>query len=160
QGGITDGRRPRQFFFSYVSGNYFAALGVPPAAGRVFFPGEGEWPDAPLNFVLSYSYWQRAYGGDPSVVVRQVRVNGAPATIIGVAARGFHGTYANTEIDGFLPLSVLSHTEPFGGVGFFHDRGSPRLTVMGILAAGVPIAQARREADLIAARLERQYPAT
>jgi predicted permease len=160
QGGIGDGRRPRHFFFSYVSGNYFSVLGIPPAAGRLFTPGEGESPDAPLEIVLSYSYWQKLYGGDPSVIGRQVRINGAPATIIGVAARGFHGTYANTEMDAFVPLSLLSHTERFGGAGLFHDRASPRLTVMGILAPGVAIAQARSEAVLIAARLEHQYPAT
>jgi predicted permease len=160
QGGISDGRRPRHFFFSYVTGNYFTALGVPAAAGRMFSPGEGESADAPLELVLSYSYWQKTYGGDPSVVGRQVRVNGAPATIVGVAARGFQGTYANAEIDGFVPISLLAHTEHFSGAGFFHDRASPRLTVMGILRPDVPISQARTEADLIASRLERQYPAT
>ena len=160
QGGISDGRRPREFFFSYVTGNYFTALGVSPAVGRVFSPGEGESPDAPLELVLSYSYWQKLYGGDRSVVGRQVRLNGASATIIGVAARGFSGTYANAEMDGFVPLSLLSHTEQFGGSGFFHGRTSPRLTMMGILRPGVPISHARTEAELIAARLERQYPDT
>jgi predicted permease len=160
QGGISDGRRPRHFFFSYVTGNYFSALGVPAAAGRLFSPGEGESPDAPLELVLSWSYWQKTYGGDPAIVGRQVRINGAPATIVGVSARGFHGTYANAEIDGFVPVSLLAHTEHFAGTGFFQDRASPRLTVMGILRPGVPISQARTEADLIASRLERQYPAT
>jgi predicted permease len=160
QGGISDGRRPRQFFFSYVTGNYFGALGVPPAAGRLFSPGEGESPDAVPELVLSYSYWQKTYGGDASVVGRQVRFNGAPATIIGVSGRGFSGTYANAEMDGFVPLSLLARTEPFAGAGFFHDRTAPRLTMMGILRPGVPLAQARSEAALIATRLERQYPET
>jgi hypothetical protein len=142
-----------------VTGNYFSALGVPAAAGHLFANGEGESPDAPLQLVLSYAYWQRTFGADPSVVGRQVRINGSPATIIGVAARGFSGTYANAEMDGFVPISLLARTERFAG-GFFHDRTAPRLTVMGILRPGVPIAQARAEAAIIAARLERQYPAT
>jgi len=160
QGGLSDGRRPTHFFFSYVSGNYFTALGVPPAIGRVFSAGEGEAPNAPVSIVLSYSYWQRRFGGDVSLVGRQVRIDGSPATIAGVSARGFHGTYPNTEIDAFLPLSLLARTENGRLQNLFHDRANPRLTLMGILAPGVPLSVARTEASLIAARLERQYPAT
>jgi len=160
QGGLSDGRQPTHFFFSYVSGNYFTALGVPPAIGRVFSPGEGEALNAGISIVLSYSYWQRRFGGDVSVVGRQVRIDGAPATITGVSAPGFHGTYANTDIDAFVPLSLLARTENGRLHNFFHDRANPRLTLMGILAPGVPLSAARAEASLIAARLERQYPAT
>jgi predicted permease len=160
QGGLSDGRRPTHFFYSYVSGNYFTALGVPPAIGRVFSPGEGETLNTPVSIVLSYSYWQRRFAGDISVVGRQVRIDGAPVTIAGVSARGFRGTYANTEIDAFLPLSLLARTENGRLRNFFHDRANPRLTLMGILAPGVRLSAARTEASLIAARLEQQYPAT
>lgn len=160
QGGLSDGRVPTHFFFSYVSGNYFTALGIRPAAGRLFLPGEGEAPDSPLQIVLSYSYWQRRFGGDPTVIGRQVRIDGTPAVVLGVAERGFHGTYANAEMDAFLPVAPLTRTENGALRGFFYDRGTPRLTVMGLLAPGVSLAQARRETDVIAARLERQYPAT
>jgi predicted permease len=160
QGGLSDGYRPTHFFFSYVSGNYFTVLGIRAAAGRLFLTGEGESAGAPLGIVLSYSYWQRRFGGDPAVVGRQVRIDGAPATILGVSARGFHGTYANTEMDAFLPLSVLARTESGALRGFFQERANPRLTLMGILAPGVSLAQARRETALIADRLALQYPAT
>ena len=160
QAGLSDGNKPQEFFFGYVTGNYFSALGIRPAAGRLFVTGEGEAPDAGLEVVLGYAYWQKRFGGDPAVIGRQVRINGAPATIIGVAERRFHGTYANTEMEAFLPLSYMARSESVGLPGFFHDRGAPRLTVMGMLKPGISLAQARSEAEVIARRLERQYPAT
>ena len=160
QAGISDGGKPQEFFFSYVSGNYFSALGIRPAAGRLLAPGEGEAPDSGIELVLGYSYWQKRYGASPSVIGKQVRINGAPATIIGVVDERFHGTYANTEMDGYVPLSYMAKPGAINLPDFFHDRSAPRLTLMGILKPGVALAQARSEAALIARRLEQQYPAT
>lgn len=158
--GFSTGDKPQQFFFCYASGNYFSALGIKPAAGRLFAPGEGEAPDTGIAVVLGYSYWQKRFGGDRGVIGRQVRINGAPATIVGVAEKRFHGTYANAEMDGFVPLSYMTQAENGNLRGFFHDRNAPRLTVMGMLKPGVSLAQAQSEAEVIARRLERQYPAT
>jgi predicted permease len=159
-GGLNAGDQPREFFFSYVSGNYFSALGIKPAAGRLFVPGEGEAPDAALPLVLGYSYWQKRFGGDPRAIGRQVRLNGAPATIVGVVEERFHGTYANTDMQGFVPLSFMARSGNGERRGFFHDRTMARITVMGMLQPGVRLAEAQSEAQVIASRLERQYPAT
>lgn len=158
RGGISTGEKAREFVFSYVSGNYFSALGVRPAAGRLFVPGEGEAPDTNLPLVLGYTYWQERFGGDTGVVGRQIRISGAIATIVGVAERRFTGTYANADLHGYVPLSYLTRSQ--GRPGFFHDRSAPRLTVMGLLKPGVTRAQAASEATVIAARLERQFPDT
>jgi predicted permease len=160
QGGISDSHKPQEFFFSYVSGNYFSALGIRPAAGRLLVPGEGEASDASTELVLGYSYWQKRFGGDSGIIGRQVRLNGVAATIIGVAQRGFHGTYANTEMDGYLPLNAITRSEGGNLRAFFHDRTQPRLTLIGVLKPGATLAQARIEAEIIARRLERQYPVT
>jgi hypothetical protein len=85
-GGFNTGGRTTEVLFSLVTGNYFSALGVTPALGRLFQPGEGENATAELNLVLGYSFWQRRFGGDPKVIGRQVRVGGRTATIIGVAS--------------------------------------------------------------------------
>jgi predicted permease len=159
-GGLTTGGKPQEFIFAYVSGNYFSALGIEPAAGRLFRPGEGEAPDSAVTVVLGHSYWMKQFGGDPGVIGRQVRLNGAPATIIGIAEKQFHGTYANTDMHGFVPLSYIARSHFQDRRGFFHDRTGPRLTVMGMLKPGVTLAQARSEAQVIAKRLEQQYPAT
>ncbi len=158
--GLSAGDSPRQFFFCYVSGNYFSALGLKPAEGRLFAPGEGEAPDAGIAVVLGYAYWQKRFGGDRGVIGRQIRINGSAATVVGVVEKGFHGTYANAEMGGYLPLSYLTRLQGRDMRGFFHDRRLPMLTVMGMLKPGVSMAQAQRETDVIARRLERQYPAT
>ena len=159
-GGLSTGDKSQEFIFSYVSGNYFSALGIKPAAGRLFVPGEGEAPGSSVGLVLGYSYWQKRFGGDPAVIGRQVRLNGVPASIIGVVEKRFHGTFPNTEMHGFVPLSYMTLSENWDRRGFFHNRSAPRLTVMGILKPGVGRSQAESEAQVIAARLERQYPAT
>ena len=97
-----------------VSGNYFGVLGVPPAAGRVIAPADDE-PNGPIVAVLGYRWWHSRFGGDPGVIGKTIRVNNAPATIVGVAADGFHGTslYEATKI--FLPLSQTPRVR----TGFF-----------------------------------------
>jgi predicted permease len=157
-GGLSAGDQAQEFLFSYVSGNYFSALGLRPAAGRLYTPGEGETPGAGTAVVLGYSYWQKRFGGDPGVVGRQIRINGAPAAIIGVVEERFHGTFANAEMNGYLPLSFLR--TPGAERDFFADRSMPRITVMGILKPGIGRPLAETEARVIASRLERQYPET
>ena len=96
---LIDSREAR-----FVSGNYFGVLGVPPAAGRVIAPADDE-RNGPIVAVLGYRWWQSRFGGDPAVVGKTIRVNNAPVTIIGVAAKGFYGTtlYESTKM--FLPLT-------------------------------------------------------
>ncbi len=159
-GGLSVSGKAQEFLFTFVTGNYFSVLGINPAAGRLFSPGEGESPDAPLSIVLGHAYWRKRFGGDPGVVGRQVRLSGVPATIVGVADSSFRGTYANSEMDGFATLSYLTRSGKWDGGSFFHDRANPRLTLMAILNPGVSLASARAEAQVIATRLERQYPAT
>jgi len=72
----------------YVSGDYFRALGVGPALGRVIIPADDK-PGAPAVVVLTYGYWQRRFGADPSVVGKSLNLNGVPVTVVGVADPGF-----------------------------------------------------------------------
>jgi predicted permease len=75
-----------------VSGNYFQALGVKPALGRVFTP---EWDDRTYkghpSVVLSFSFWVSRFGSDPGVIGQKIVVNNYPMTIVGVSAAGFQG---------------------------------------------------------------------
>src|SRR5579863_8753301 len=70
-----------------VSGNYFAALGINAALGRVFGPNEDGAPGRNPVVVLSYAYWQRRYRGDPHVVGSVIRLNNTAFTITGIAPR-------------------------------------------------------------------------
>ena len=74
-----------------VSGNYFRGLGVQPVIGRVL-TDEDDIPNATAVAVLSHRYWQLRFGGDKSVVGKQINLNNVPFTVIGVTTPGFEGT--------------------------------------------------------------------
>ena len=157
-GGLSAEGDAREIGYISVTGNYFSALGVKPALGRLFLPSESEKRSEELLVVLGYSFWQSKFGGDPHVIGKSVRVNGKQATVIGVTPRDFHGTMFAFDINAFLPLSALT----LGG-----DSGNPwtarhdrRLTVMGRLKQGTTLEQAQSSIDVIADRLATQYPDT
>ncbi len=153
--GLSVDGRAHQITVSCVSGNYFSALGLKPVLGRLFLPGEGESRgDAPY-LVLAYSYWQMRFGGDRSVIGKEVRVDGKPATIVGVAPEGFHGTYSVLDMDGYLPLNMFVPGPEVEGL--FTNRRMRALRVMGRLKPGVKMAQAQSVASVIAERLAKQY---
>lgn len=155
-GGLSADGDAREIAYSSVTGNYFSALGVKPALGRLFFPGEGEKPGEELLVVLGYSFWQSRFGGDPRVIGKSVRVNGKQATVIGVTPREFHGTVFVLDMDAFLPLSALSLISDSGN--FWTVRDDRGLTVMGRLKQGTTLKQAQSSIDVIADRLATQYP--
>jgi predicted permease len=80
----------RSVLVEFVSTNYLSELGAAPALGRLLQAGDSR-PDAEPVIVLSYSLWQRRFGGDPAVIGRRLRVNNRPITVAGVAASSFVG---------------------------------------------------------------------
>jgi predicted permease len=156
--GLTFNGKANEFVYSAVTGNYFSGLGVRPALGRLFLPGEGEKPGAPLLVVLGYSYWQKKFGGDQDVIGKQVLVNGHAATIVGVAPPEFHGSLFAFDMDGYLSLSAMA--EDRDSHGFWSDRRNRTLSVQGRLKPGVSLAEARSAVDLVARRLAVEYAAT
>jgi predicted permease len=86
-----------------ADGAYFSSLGVPMAVGRGIGP-EDDVADAPVVAVLSHALWMRAFGGDPAVVGRTIRVNGEAAQVIGVTAVGFKGL----SMGGFFPQTEIT----------------------------------------------------
>jgi predicted permease len=105
----------------YVSGGMFQAFGVRPALGRVFTEADDRVPGAPAHVVLSYEYWTRRFGRDPSVIGRTFRK--FPTTlewierrsvvweIIGVAEKGFTGVEPGAMVDVFLPAMMSRAVE-------------------------------------------------
>jgi predicted permease len=75
-----------------VSGNYFQALGVGAALGRVFRPGEDDrqYKGHPV-VVLSHHYWVNRFAADPAILGKTIHVNSYPMTVVGVSAAGFSG---------------------------------------------------------------------
>ena len=143
---------------SGVSRNYFSTLGLRPALGRLILPGEGEHPGEPAIVVLGYFFWQKRFGGDPGVIGKQVRVEGKPATIVGVAPKEFRGQFAGIELDAYLPLSTGFPDASHGS--FWSNRDQHSMLSLGRLKTGVTLAQAQTRFDVISQRLAMQYPAS
>jgi predicted permease len=131
-----------------VTEGFFETIGGPPVLGRGFLPDE-HVPNAPPAVVLSYRFWQQRYGSDPRLIGSTIQLDGAPATVIGVAPpwlnypeyRDLYNTkrwYPNEET----------------------DRRSSYMYAVGRLKPGVTLAQAQAELDAIGTQLAAEYPAT
>ena len=88
-----------------VSGQYFSLLGVRPAAGRLLDVNDDRVDGEASAAVLSYKYWESAFGADTQVVGRTLIVNGKPLTIVGVGPRDFHGTIVGERPLVFVPIT-------------------------------------------------------
>jgi predicted permease len=158
-----EGHPSEQLLSNYVTGNFFTGLGVKPALGRLFAPGEGEQIGAPRTAVLSYAFWKSHLGGDPSVVGRSALVNGKPTEIIGIAPKGFHGAVPSLiDMQLYVPLSIVAEDQAatpgaYHGGNLFTNRTDRELAVLGMLKPGVSVTQAQSLVRLIQARLASQY---
>ena len=141
-----------------VSSNYFSALGLRPALGRLVLPSDGEHPGEAAILVLGYSFWQRKFGGDPRVIGMQVRVGGKPATIVGVAPKEFSGQFTVFEMDAYAPLSTAF--DQSSGSNFWNSRDIHLMLVLGRLKPDVTLPMAQSRFDIVSRQLAAQYPAT
>jgi predicted permease len=126
-----------------VSGNFFSGLGVGMAAGRGLVQTDDR-ADAPPAVVLSHGFWQRAFAGDPAVIGRTLGVNGAPATIVGIAAEGFCGVRPGRCMDVIAPIATL-HAAMYGEPEILTSARHWGFPVLVRLRPGVTDAQATAE---------------
>jgi predicted permease len=146
---ISDGDgRPERFDGAFMTANAFDVVRARPAMGRVFQPGD-DAPGAERVVVLGDPIWRNRYQADPAIVGRQIRVNGQPATVIGVMPEGFRYP---TFVDVWVPLELdLLRSE----------RGeATRVIAFGRLRPDVSPDQAQAEFLGFAARQQQQYPDT
>ncbi|HEY2851838.1 MAG TPA: ABC transporter permease [Gemmatimonadaceae bacterium] len=151
---VTGGREPERVEGVNGSFSYFSLLGATPQLGRLFGPQDfapGFAPEA----VISDGLWRRAYGADPNIVGRIIRLDNDPLTIIGVLQPGFRHPGP----------TVSGDVEVFGAGGFIGDpfpkplRGT-RILVNGIgrLKPGLTLAQAQARLTAMAAELRHAFP--
>ena len=103
---FTAGDRTERVNGELASGNYFDVLGVRAAIGRTFTQQDDVQVNGHPLVILSYAFWQKRFGGDPSILNRSVRINAQPMTVIGVAQRGFQGVEVGNAIDIFVPMAM------------------------------------------------------
>ena len=156
----SEGREDTRAFGELVTGNYFDLLGVRMALGRGFLPEEDASPGTHPVVVLGHRMWERRFGGDPSVVGRPITLNGLAFTVVGVAPEGFKGAYAPYFApDLWMPMAMIGQAVP-GDTRYLEDRGRRIMRLMGRLAPGATLDEARAAVKTIAARLASTYPAT
>jgi predicted permease len=91
-----------------VSGSYFPVLELQPALGRLFNSNDDKIVGESRVVVLSYDYWSSRFGLDPTILDKQVIVNGQSLTIVGVAPKGFDGTTIGMRPAVFVPITLRS----------------------------------------------------
>ena len=110
---VRFGDSPEEIAADEVSGNFFAALGVPMTVGQSF-AAEDEDKHSQLA-VISYGYWTRRFDRDPGILGKPIFVNGAPFTITGVAAPTFYGVESGgTTTDLWVPLQNSASLNSWG----------------------------------------------
>jgi predicted permease len=127
---ITGIAQPEQVNTALITDGILQTLNVPAAAGQ-WLTAKDQHPRGAQRVMLSYGYWQRRFGGDPSVVGRTISVDSQPREIAGVMPRGFK--VVNYDFDLMVPLAFDPVKQPLAGFAY---RGIARLR------PGVAIAQA------------------
>jgi len=145
---LVENGEPKNIFAEQVTPNFFGTLGVKPALGRDFLESEMR-PDGPPVAILTNALWHSEFGGDANIIGRVIRLDGKPATIVGVLPRDFEFAPANSA-----PLWVPIHQ-----TGDLITRRSLHwLKVVGRRAPGFSPAQVRAEMQGISAQLTQEYP--
>jgi len=148
-GGVM-GQRASEAFTFVVSENYFKVLGVAALRGRTF--DSISVPDlvASPAVLISENFWQRRFAGDPAMLGKIIRLNGAAVTIAGITPHDFTGTGMEVP-DFWLPISLepLVHADDH----WLSDRENQRYRLFGRLAPGADIGRAQAEMTTLADRL-------
>ena len=139
----------------FVTSNYFTELGTPAGMGRLFDPAREDASGAAPTVVLSYGFWQRRFGADPSVVGRIIHLNGKPVTVIGITPYAFASLAGQTP-DIWLPMPQ----QPYfvDGSHILTDSGDSAVRMWGRLAPGVTQKTAAQELLALTNELRRQHP--
>jgi predicted permease len=147
---VTVNGHPQRYTGAYVTEDFLRILGVSPMMGRDF-TGADNQPNAGKVAIIGYGIWQRDFGGAADIVGKGVRINGKPATVIGVMGKGF-AFPTNEEI--WIPL--YSEFPPKQR----NDPAAVNPSVLALLKSDVSVDQANAEATTLARRFAAAYPET
>ena len=133
-----------------VSQNFVSFLGVRPVLGRNFVPEEGK-DDVPLAVILTHAFWQKRFRSDPKIIGRQLTLNNAPASVVGVLPADFDFSaifVPGSRVDMLVPFPLTQKTDRYGNT----------LAVIGRLKPGVSVQQAQAELEVINEGLRKAEP--
>jgi len=150
----TEGGEPERLLGAAVDADYFSVLGVKPILGRVFTREEDK-PGAAQVLVISYSLWQRRYGGDRSIIGREVNLGGK-TTVIGVLPEGFKFPISDEPQEYWEPL----FSAPFLTKQSQETRDNRFLQVIGRMKPGMTVDQVRADLDVLSKQIQQESPRT
>ncbi len=137
-----EGLEPETIDGEYVAGNFFTALGVRPALGRLIDQRDDQVDSASAaSTVVSWAYWTNQLHADPAIVGKVIVVNDVPATVVGVAPRDFFGLQVGISPSMWVPAAM----EPMIQRPSRRMDGTMSVGMMGRLKPGVTIDQALAE---------------
>ncbi|MEO6004931.1 MAG: ABC transporter permease [Opitutus sp.] len=149
---VTYNGNPQRYTGAYVTNDFLKILGVAPVLGRDFTASDNA-PGAVTVTLIGHNLWQRDFGSNPNIVGTAIRLNGKPATIIGVMPPGF-GFPQNEEI--WIPLYNEFPPKPRND----QTAQGNAPAVLALLRPEVSIEQANLEVSAFAQRLSREFPET
>jgi macrolide transport system ATP-binding/permease protein len=150
-----DGNNVEKINGLMVTDNYFSLLGGTSALGRTLSAKECQTPLQCPVAVISDAFWQRRFGSDRSVIGKSLTLNRQHFTVIGVAARDFHGAEMNVP-DVWIPVTMQPALMP--ETKFLDLANLSWLSVVGRLKNDVSLQQLQAQMQLVAARMDQEYP--
>jgi putative ABC transport system permease protein len=131
----------------WISGDFFHVLGMRPFLGRLL-SAEDDQPSCPASGVdISYAFWQRNFGGDPSVIGKRVSLDGNSFEVLGIAPPGFNGISVGNTFDVAVPTCVEPILNPRDNR--LPERASWWLATIGRLKPGWTIQRANAQMNAI-----------
>jgi len=140
-----------------VSANYFSVLGIQPRLGRFFLPEEDAVPDRDPVVVISHMMWEGRFGGDPTVLGKELVLNGSACKIIGVTPPGFRGVLAGFPNEFWIPTMMLRLG--YRSCDAITEADCRPLSLLGRLAPGRTLADAQAELSVLSDQLGSTSPA-
>jgi predicted permease len=140
-----------------VTGNYFQLLGLAAERGRLFTPEDDVVKGGHPLVVLSYEYWQGSFAGDNAAIGSEIRLNGLPYTIVGVAPRRYAGNLRGLAPSVYVPIQMSNQIEgeEFDGL---EARGNRGVFVKARLANGVAREAADAALAALTTKLQQEHP--
>jgi predicted permease len=139
----------------FITANYFTELGSSATCGRLLDPARDDASDAAPVAVLSFGFWQRRFGADPTIVGRVIHLNKKTATVIGVTSNTFSGLGGQYP-DVWLPITQQPYFVE--GSEVLTDTSSGNVEMWGRLSPGITAKVAEQELLALTNELRKQYP--
>jgi putative ABC transport system permease protein len=149
---LLDGQEPDEVRTGVVSAHFFDLLGIKPYLGR-FFTTADDIRGADAVLVLSYTYWQNRYGGDPGIIGRHFRMNDKVHTVVGVLPPV---PQYPRENDVYMPTVACPFSSSPQAIA---DRGARMMQAFGRLKPGSDLGSGNADLNVVASRLQQANPA-